>query len=184
MLPRDLERQSTLIEKIGSFPTGVPVELTTTARRRIQGRLGFTTDDTVHITTGNGETVWMFDEIRSVRRLDRRGFGVVHRLLALLLATVCGLPAADLRSKALDIPNGAKVEVQTRSGEKLKGLLRAVAEEGITVELVSSQPGAQRVFAFDEMKSLKYPRNGLHPGIVAALTIGALMGISGLIGGG
>lgn len=184
MLPRELERQSVLIEKIGSLPTGVPLELTTTARHRIQGRLGFATDDTVHINTSNGETVWMFDELRSVRRLDRRRFGFVHRLLALLLATACGLSAANLRSKALDIPNGAKVEVQTKSGEKHAGLLRAVAEEGITVELVSSRPGAQRVFAFDEMKSLKYPRNGLHPGIVAALTIGALMAISGLVGGG
>ncbi|MGJ5815068.1 hypothetical protein [Paludibaculum fermentans] len=181
MLPRDLERQSILIEKLGSLPPGVPLELTTSARRKVQGRLGYATDDTVHINTSNGETVWMFEEVRSVRRLDRHGFGVVHRLLALLLATVCGLSAADLRAKALDIPNGAKVEVQMNSREKISGLLRAVSEQGITVELSAGQPVTQRTIAFEEMKSLKYPRNGLHPGVVVALTLAAIMYIPAII---
>lgn len=183
MMPRELERQSVLIERVGSLPTGVPVELTTTARHRIQGRLGSTTDDTVHIDTSNGETVWMFDELRSVRRLDRRRFGFVHRLLALLLATVCGLSAADLRSKALDIPNGAKVEIQTNAREKIAGLLRGVAEEGITVEIAATHPGPPRLIAFEDIKSLKWRRDGVHPVVGAAFVIGILMGLSALIGG-
>ncbi|WP_321476322.1 hypothetical protein [uncultured Paludibaculum sp.] len=183
MLPRELERQSVLIEKIGSFPAGVPVEFTTTARRKVQGGLGPVTDDAVHLNTSNGETVWMFDEIRSVRRLDRRGFGVVHRLLALLLATVCGLSAADLRSKALDIPNGAKVEIQTNAREKIAGLLRGVAEEGITVEIAATHPGPPRLIAFEDIKSLKWRRGGVHPIVGVAFVLGILMGISALIGG-
>lgn len=184
MLPCSLERQSILIEKIGSFPSGTPVELTTTTRRKVRGRLGPATDDTVHLTTNNGETVWMFDEIRSARRLDRTRFGLVHRLLALLLTLAASLPAADLRAKALDIPDGATVDVRTRTREKITGLLRGVAEEGITVEVASStQPVALRLIAFKDMKSLKYRRDGIHPGVVAALTVGVLMGFSALIGG-
>lgn len=184
MLPRELERLSILIEKIGSIPAGVPVELTTNARRKVRGLLGLATEDTVHLDTQNGETVWLFDELHSVRRLDRPRFrfaGPVYRLLAMLLATVCGLPAADLRAKALDIPNGVKIEIRTKSREKISGLLRAVAEQGVTVEQTINQQISQRIIPFEEMKSLKYPRGGLHPGIVVVLTLGAIMYIPALI---
>jgi hypothetical protein len=184
MLPRDLERQSVLIEKVCSLPAGAPVELITTAHRRIQGRLAGATDDTVHIDTANGETVWIFDEIRTVRRLDRPRFALAHRLLALLLAFVGILPAADVRSKALDIPYGARIEIRTQAREKLTGLLRGVAEEGITLEQTVNQQLTLRAIPFSEIRSLKYPRNGLHPAAVAALTIGALWGVGALMGGG
>ncbi len=94
------------------------------------------------------------------------------------------LPAADVRSKALDIPYGARIEIHTQAREKFTGLLRGVAEEGITLEQTVNQQLTLRAIPFSEIRSLKYPRNGLHPAAVAALTIGALWGVGALLGGG
>lgn len=184
MFPRELERLSALIEKVRSFPVGVPVEFLTRSKRRVRGRLAETTDDTVRLDTGNGPTVWLFDEIRAVRRLDRPRFALAHRLLALLLTIEGILPAADVRARALDIPNGARIEIRTHAREKLTGLLRAVAEEGVTLEQTSNQQISQRLIPFTEIRSLKYPRRGLHPGIVAILTVGVIYGFGALLGGG
>ena len=184
MMPRELERLSALIEKLNAIPAGAPVELLTSAHRRIRGRLGEATGETVHLDTGRGDTVWLYDELRAVRRLDRPRFALAHRLLALLLACTGILPAADVRAKALDIPNGARIEIRTQAREKLTGLLRGVAEEGITLEQTVNQQLTQRLIPFSEIRSLKYPRNGLHPAATVVLTIGALWGVGLLLGGG
>lgn len=184
MMPRELERLSALIEKLNAIPAGAPVELLTNARRRIRGRLGEATGETVHLDTGRGDTVWLYDELRAVRRLDRPRFALAHRLLALLLAGAGILPAADVRSKALDIPYGARIELRTQAREKLTGLLRGVAEEGITLEQNVNQQLTQRVIPFSEIRSLKYPRDGAHPGIAVALSLGLILIIPSLLLGG
>ncbi|MBI5086662.1 MAG: hypothetical protein HZB13_18960 [Acidobacteria bacterium] len=183
MTTRELERQSVVRERALSIPEGAPVELRTSGRRRVSGELLATEDEAVRLYHNAGgtyvESVWLFDEINSIRRLDRPRFprlGFAGRLLALVLSLTLCLPAAelDLRAKALQIPIGAPILLKTTASQTLRGHLKAVSDGGITMQLVQNNSISERTIPFAETKSLKQTNKRMHPGYVVLLTFGVL----------
>ncbi|MBI5282904.1 MAG: hypothetical protein HY858_14560 [Candidatus Solibacter usitatus] len=183
MTTRELERQSVVRERALSIPEGAPVELRTSGRRKVSGALLAAEDEAVRLHHNAGgtyiESVWLFDEIDSIRRLDRPRFprlGLAGRLLAIVLSLTLCLPAAelDLRAKALQIPTGAPILLKTTARQTLRGRLNAVSDAGIAMQLVENNAIAERTVPFSEIKSLKQTGKPMHPGYVVLLTLGVL----------
>jgi hypothetical protein len=73
-------------------------------------------------------------------------------------------PGDDMKSKVLDIPPGAFVEVRLISGVMLQGQLGDVVDEGFVLRTVRNNRVANLLMRFGELRSVRaisnpYPRN-------------------------
>jgi len=187
MLPRELERLSVLREKAYSLPSGTPLRLVTTGGRCFHGTLCSVDDDALYLRQPEGSTVFMIDELRSMRRLDRPRFphlAAARRFFVALFATILSLPAADVRQQVIDTPNGAMIRVKTTANQQFRVKLLSVSNEGINVQVVGKDQLSSRNFTFDEIQSIKRLNQPLHPGWIAAIVVGILMAVGAAIGGG
>jgi len=190
MLPRELERLSKLRETAFSLPPGVPLELTLHDHRRVHGLFDAATDDAVRLYPGQGQPagIWMFDEIRAVRRLDRQRFPLLasaRRWLAVLLASIMSLAAAqstDVRVTALALPNDAIVRIRTHQNDTFRGKFIALTEDGVTVRVVEKAQFVERTILFRDIKALKQTNSPSSGGETALLAVLSFFGVILIVG--
>lgn len=190
MLPRELERLSKLREIAFSLPAGVPVELGLANHRKVAGLFDAATSDAVRVYSGQGQPagIWMFEEIKSVRRLDRQrmpGLAMARRWLAALLVslmTLSAAPAPDVRTIALALPNDAMVRIQTHQRTTIRGRFIALTEDGITLRVAEQDQFQNRTVLFRDIKALKQTNAPIGGGEAALIGILSFFGVAALVG--
>ena len=90
-----------------------------------------------------------------------------------------GRPAVAWRAYAEQIPIGSTVKLRTREGERLKAVLFAVGESGITVKPATRVPESSRHIPFDSLNALERDEDrvsfGKYAGAGAAIGAGVLL---------
>lgn len=90
----------------------------------------------------------------------------MHRLTALVLATMLGAPAAevdkpDFRTLALAIPSGVRVRVTTMDKKTIQGRITAITADGITLHVIKRSQVTWRNIPYERMKSIRQMSDSL-----------------------
>jgi hypothetical protein len=90
-----------------------------------------------------------------------------------------GRPGEAWRADAEQIPIGSTVKLRMRDGERLKAVLFAVGESGITVKPATRVPESSRHISFDRLEALERYEDqvsfGKYAGVGAAIGAGVLL---------
>lgn len=112
----------------------------------------------------------------------------MYRLIALVLATLLCVPAADagepdIRATALEIPAGALVRVKTTGKQTIHGKLIAISADAVILQLIENDRITERSVPFATMKSIKQTDKPMSAGKGVLIVMGVVFGLAWLIGG-
>ncbi len=108
--------------------------------------------------------------------------------MAIQLVVAPGVMPADLEQQsriieaAMALPAESPIAVKTRSRESLKGRLKSVDENTLTMQVAQGNGVSSRTIPFQEITSLKRTDKRMHPAAVVLMTLGVLWGVGIVVG--
>lgn len=105
------------------------------------------------------------------------------RLFALFLSFAILLPAADVRSTALQLPLGAPVRVRTATETIYHARLHTVTDEGISVLVLKNGALTEQAYRYTELRHIEQYGKHMSAGKVILITAGVyvLVGITMMV---
>lgn len=107
---------------------------------------------------------------------------MLYRLLSVVLLFTMLLPAADVRSTALQLPPGTPLRVQTRTRTIPRARLQSVTDDGISVLVLDGGVLKEQSYRYAELRYLERRSVHMAGGQAVLVTLATVVGI-GLIEG-